>query len=76
MKNKDFDEITDDSYCRDKSCEDHDWRQSQVEREEGAMTLSFYCTKCLCLTFMNFNMEHEHEHSHEEEEDILSRKVN
>jgi len=76
MKDKDFNEITDDAYCRDKSCEDHDWRQSQIEREKGSMTLSFYCTKCLCLTFMNFNMEHTHEHIHDEEESDIGDNVN
>ncbi len=73
MKNKDFEEITDDAYCRDESCKKHDWRQSQVEREEGTMALSFYCTKCLCITFMNFDFGHEHIH---DEDDLIRDKMN
>ena len=59
MTEQEIEEATDKTYCRDEDCE-CDWRQSQVERESKFITLSFYCTKCLCLTFMNFNTEHEH----------------
>ena len=73
MTNKRLKEITDDVYCRDKSCKHPQWRQSNIEREDGYILLTFYCIKCLCLTFMNFNTEYGHNH---EEDDLVRDTVN